>query len=196
MAWTVQGNLKGPQGPQGPKGDKGDDGAGVAIAGSVETYGDLPAGLGPGDAGDGYLVEADGRLYVWSGTAFPANGAGVEFRGPQGPEGPQGPQGPKGDTGAKGDTGNTGVAGADATVEVGTVTTGAAGSGAAVTNTGTPGAAVLNFTIPRGDKGDAGTNGTDGSRWFFGTGAPGAVPGSKVGDAYLDMADGTVYQLA
>ncbi|WP_198672664.1 hypothetical protein [Acidipropionibacterium acidipropionici] len=36
------------------------------------------------------------------------------------------------------------------TVTVGTVTTGAAGSSATVTNSGTPSAAVLDFTIPRG----------------------------------------------
>ena len=46
-----------------------------------------------------------------------------------------------------------------ATVSVGTTTTGAAGSSASVTNSGTSSAAVLNFTIPKGDKGDAGTPG-------------------------------------
>jgi hypothetical protein len=40
--------------------------------------------------------------------------------------------------------------GTAATVAVGTVTTGAGGSAAAVTNAGTSGAAVLNFTIPQG----------------------------------------------
>lgn len=45
---------------------------------------------------------------------------------------------------AKGDAGH------DATIAVGTVTTGAGGSAAAVTNSGTPGTAVLDFTIPQG----------------------------------------------
>lgn len=45
------------------------------------------------------------------------------------------------------------------TVEVGTVTTGAAGSSAAVSNSGTPAAAILDFTIPRGDKGETGDTG-------------------------------------
>lgn len=40
---------------------------------------------------------------------------------------------------------------------VGTVTTGAAGSSAAVTITGTPDAPVLNFTIPKGDTGATGS---------------------------------------
>ena len=43
------------------------------------------------------------------------------------------------------------------TVTVGTVTTGAAGSQATVTNTGTPSAAVLDFTIPRGSPGTPGS---------------------------------------
>lgn len=46
-----------------------------------------------------------------------------------------------------GDVGNTG------TVAIGTVTTGAAGSSASVTNSGTTTAAILDFTIPRGDAG-------------------------------------------
>ena len=47
-----------------------------------------------------------------------------------------------------------GPQGSSGTATVGTVTTGAAGSAAAVTNSGTPSAAVFNFTIPRGDVGD------------------------------------------
>ena len=53
-----------------------------------------------------------------------------------------------------------GAPGAAATVAVGTVTTGAAGSSATVTNAGTSSAAVLNFAIPRGDAGANGSNGT------------------------------------
>ena len=61
---------------------------------------------------------------------------------------------PKGD---KGDTGDTGPQGpAYATVSVGSVTTGNAGTNASITNSGTSSAAVFNFTIPRGDKGDTG----------------------------------------
>jgi hypothetical protein len=48
---------------------------------------------------------------------------------------------------SKGDTG------AAATITVGTVTTGAPGTDATVTNVGTSGAAVFDFTIPRGDTG-------------------------------------------
>ena len=48
-----------------------------------------------------------------------------------------------------------GSGGTAATISIGTVTTGAAGSDAQVTNSGTPTAAVLNFVIPRGDAGAA-----------------------------------------
>ena len=128
----------------------------------------LPTGLGAGDAGDGYLVQADGLLYIWSGTAFPADGAGVAFKGDkgdQGDPGPAGPQGPAGAQGPKGDTGNAGADGAQGPVG------------------------------PQGPAGPAGTPGVNGTKWFTGSGAPGAVPGSSLGDKYLDTTDGTVYEL-
>lgn len=51
---------------------------------------------------------------------------------------------------AKGDPGDA------ATISVGSVTTGAAGSSVVITNSGTTSAAVFNFTIPRGDTGASG----------------------------------------
>ena len=59
--------------------------------------------------------------------------------------------------------------GAAATIAVGTTTTGAAGTSASVTNSGTTSAAVFNFTIPKGDQGIQGIPGNDGD-----DGAPGA----------------------
>ena len=61
-----------------------------------------------------------------------------------------------------GGAGPTGAAGAAATVQIGTVTTGASGTSAAVTNSGTATAAVLNFTIPQGATGSAGSGGSGG----------------------------------
>lgn len=88
--------------------------------------------------------------------------------GPQGPQGEQGiqgetgatgatgPQGPQGDAGPTGPQGDAGTA---ATITIGSVTTGSAGTSVSVTNSGTSTAAVLNFTIPKGDQGDpASTN--------------------------------------
>lgn len=52
--------------------------------------------------------------------------------------------------------------GVSPTVEVGSVTTGAAGSGAKVTNSGTAQAVKLDFVIPRGPAGPTGAPGRDG----------------------------------
>jgi hypothetical protein len=77
------------------------------------------------------------------------------LQGPQGVVGPEGPQGPVGLTGA------SGAAGAAATVTLGTTTTGAPGSSVVITNSGSTSAAVLNFTIPRGDVGATGSGSGD-----------------------------------
>lgn len=82
-------------------------------------------------------------------------------KGDTGDTGPAGIQGPKGDTGAAGAAGTNGTNGTNglaATISVGTVTTGAAGSTAIITNAGTSSAAVLNFTIPRGADGTGGSS--------------------------------------
>ena len=57
---------------------------------------------------------------------------------------------PRGDVGATGPTGATGATGAAATIAAGTTTTTAPGTSASVTNSGTSGAAVFDFSIPRG----------------------------------------------
>lgn len=95
--WTDTGNsLKGPQ---------GDAGTIVNLKGTVPTFGDLPTDAAPGD---GWVVEADGDLYVWDGTQW--NNVGP-IQGPEGPQGPVGPQGPQGVKGDKGDTGAQGIQG-------------------------------------------------------------------------------------
>lgn len=57
-------------------------------------------------------------------------------------------------------TGAQGVQGPSGTIAVGTVTTGAPGSSAAVTNSGTNTAAVFDFKIPQGNTGNTGPSGT------------------------------------
>ena len=64
---------------------------------------------------------------------------------------------------AAGGAGPAGPTGAAATVSVGTITTGAAGSSATVSNSGTSTSAILNFTIPQGATGPAGSGGGGGS---------------------------------
>lgn len=66
------------------------------------------------------------------------------------------PRGNPGLNGSNGTNGTNGTNGSAATVAVGSTATGAPGSAASVTNVGTPNAATLNFTIPRGDVGPAG----------------------------------------
>lgn len=86
-------------------------------------------------------------------------------KGENGANGAPGEQGPKGDPGPAGADGEPGPAGADgkaATITVGSTTTGAAGTHASVTNSGTEYAAVLNFTIPRGEQGERGPQGESG----------------------------------
>ena len=70
-----------------------------------------------------------------------------------------------GQDGRDGRDGRDGIDGADgqaATISVGSTTTGAAGTQATVTNSGTSSAAVLNFTIPRGATGATGASGQNG----------------------------------
>jgi hypothetical protein len=78
-------------------------------------------------------------------------------------KGLKGAAGSRGASGARGAAGATGAAGASAGVSVGSVTTGAPGSQAAVTNSGTASNAKLNFVIPQGAAGQNGTPGTDGT---------------------------------
>lgn len=76
-------------------------------------------------------VSSDGILF-WTNKAGLPNPASVNIKG------------------AKGDAGTA------ATITIGSVTTGAAGSNASVTNSGTATNAILNFTIPRGQPGSGG----------------------------------------
>lgn len=83
---------------------------------------------------------------------------------------------PRGDSGTTGQTGQTGQTGpkgdAAATILVSpTVVTGAAGTSAAVTNSGTSSDVVLNFTIPRGADGSPGAKGDPGTPGIAGTNA-------------------------
>jgi len=91
------------------------------------------------------------------------------------PAGPQGPQGEPGTPGAQG---------ANASVTVGSTNTGAAGSDAAVTNSGTAQNAIFNFTIPRGLKGDTGEQGPQGE---IGPTGPAGDPSSLYGSPAEDL---------
>ncbi len=148
--------VNGQDGKDGTNGQDGADGAAATIQiGEVVT----------GEAGTNASVENTGT----------ENAAVLKFTIPRGAQGIQGIQGAPGQDGADGAPGAPGANGQDATIAIGTVSTGAAGSEAAVTNTGTPSAAVFNFTIPRGDTGAQGIQGEPGTPGADGQdGAPGA----------------------
>jgi len=79
--------------------------------------------------------------------------------------------------------GAPGPAGQAATVTVGSTVTGAAGTPAAVVNVGTSSAAVLDFTIPQGIKGDQGNQGAPGTPGTPGTAATVAAGSTSTGAA-------------
>ena len=158
-------NIKGAKGDQGEQGPAGEDGTGVNIKGSVANAAALP---GEGQPGDAYVLLDTGTLAVWDEGQQKFVDTGAQIKGP------------KGDTGAQGDPGTA------ATVQVGTVSTGEAGSQASVTNAGNENAAVFNFTIPRGAQGVAGPGVSVGSA------AP-SEPG-QVGECYIDITTGKLYR--
>jgi len=92
------------------------------------------------------------------------------------------PKGDPGDTGAQGPAGATGPAGPPNTLEVGTVTTGAPGSNAAISITGTAPNQTLNMSIPRGDTGATGATGPANSLTIgtVTTGAPGSMADATI----------------
>lgn len=175
-AWIDCGNI------QGPKGDKGDTGPqGLrGIQGEKGATGERGA-TGPqgakGDKGDAFTYAdfTPEQLAALKGPKGDKGDAGA--KGERGDTGPQGLQGEQGLQGIQGPQGIQGATGAAATIKIGTVTTGAAGTAAKVVNSGTTSAAVLDFTIPQGAKGEKGEQGTVDS---------GALSG------YLPLTGGTV----
>lgn len=94
---------------------------------------------------------AEHMVDIHTGPQGPQGPQGEE--GPQGEQGPQGEEGPQGEQGPQGEDGPQGPTGATPDISIGTVETGAAGSEAEASMTGTPENPVLNLTIPRGDPG-------------------------------------------
>lgn len=86
------------------------------------------------------------------------NNRSIETPNLHGVKGEKGDKGDRGEQGEKGDPGEMGTPGKDgtaATVAVGTVITGEPDTPASVTNSGTQNAAVLDFVIPKGEKGES-----------------------------------------
>lgn len=169
----------GPEGPQGPQGEPGKDGTSFQVLGRYDTLGDLTSAHPTGTAGDAYAVgEETTEIYIWD-----VDGNTWENIGPlEGPAGPQGETGEPGPQGPAGEDGQPGPAGQAATITLGSTTTGAPGTQAQVTNTGTENAAIFNFTIPQGAqgaKGDTGPQGVQGEQGPQGEPGPQGVQGEQ-----------------
>jgi len=115
--------------------DEGIAKANNVSVGTVETTDEPSVEIVENENGDGYTMN---------------------FGVPKGEKGDKGDQGPAGADGAEGAPGADGAA---ATITVGNVTTGEAGTDASVSNSGTENAAVLDFVIPRGADGAPGADG-------------------------------------
>lgn len=103
---------QGIQGIQGIQGVQGETGAALTVLGSYPTLSAFLAGAGgsPGAAGEAWLIESDGSLYIWN-TATNAWEDVGDLQGPPGPQGPQGIQGEQGPQGVQGIQGIQGPAG-------------------------------------------------------------------------------------
>ena len=144
---------------QGPKGDKGDIGPQgerglpgpasieVGFTETVESFEDAKV--------ENVGTNEDVILHF----KIPRGEQGIEGKvGPQGIPGPKGEQGNIGPQGIKGEKGDPGPS----TIQIGNVETIEPNEEAEVINTGTPVDVVLDFKIPRGEKGEQGDIGPRG----------------------------------
>lgn len=183
----------GKDGARGPEGPPGADGKSFTVNGRYDTLAALRAAHPSGSAGEAYAVGSveSNIIYVWNDDLNDWDPIGA-LQGPIGATGADGVSVTsvtqittsnadggenvimvtlsngmtstfKVKNGSKGSDGYVGADGKAATIEVGSVTTGAAGSNASVTNAGTANAAKLNFTIPRGQTGEQGPKGDPGA---------------------------------
>lgn len=142
--------FTGSQGPpQGYSGSQGPAGTSVRIVGTTSTSGLLPLGY-TGDIGDGFIVSADGHLWVWFDAPTYWTDVG-EIRGPQGERGFVGSQAY---TGSQGYTGSEGYV----------------GSLGPIGYAGSPGEfAAMGYSGSVGDLGYTGSIGYSGSRGWTGS---------------------------
>ena len=140
----------GPKGETGAKGDRGDVGPATIKVGTTET-----------------VSELENAIVSNSGTEKDVI---LDFKIPRGEKGEKGDigiQGIKGEKGDRGDIGPQGVKGdrgdvGPATIKVGTTETVSELENASVSNSGTEKDVILDFKIPRGEKGEIGPRGLPG----------------------------------
>ena len=155
------------------RGADGATGKGLEILGQYATLQALQQAVPNPSAGDAYSIGASVpySVYIWDAK----NSVWVDNGQIQG---------------AQGEAGQ---------IEIGTVETGAPGTAASVTNVGTAESAILNFVIPQGYTGSAG------STWYSGTGITGTastptvftgsgVASASPNDFYLNSGTTNVYR--
>lgn len=168
ISWTNDKGLPNPapvdiKGPQGIQGDQGEVGA----TGPQGIQGETGPYFTPSVSTDGLLS--------WTNNGGLVNPSSVNIQGPkgdtgeQGETGPQGPIGPQGEKGDQGEQGVQGIPGEAATIQIGTVTSGDTPS---VINSGTSQAAVFDFVLQQGLKGEQGVQGPEGPAGPQGTQGP------------------------
>ena len=145
--------IQGPTGPRGnigPQGERGMPGPASIDIGITETV----------ESFENAKVENVGtREDVVLNFKIPRGEQGVEGKvGPQGIPGPKGEKGDRGLQGIKGEKGDQGPS----TIKVGNIETISPNEEAEVINVGTPTDVILDFKIPKGEKGDKGEIGPRG----------------------------------
>ncbi len=167
--WENIGSIKGQKGEKGDTGERGEQGVQGEVGATgaqgeqgIQGIPGIPGEKGTDGVSPTVTVEAITGGHKVSITDV---GGTQSFDVLDGAKGEQGVQGIPGEAGAKGDTGEKGADGAKgdpgkaATITIGSVTS---GSQASVENAGTANAAVLNFVLPKGEKGDTGLQGVTG----------------------------------
>ena len=138
---------KGDNGPQGERGIPGPSSIDVGITETVEPFENAKV--------ENVGTEED----VILNFKIPRGEQGIEGKaGPQGIPGPKGEKGDRGLQGLKGEKGDQGPA----TIQIGNIETIGPNEEAEVINVGTPEDVVLDFKIPKGEKGEQGDIGPRG----------------------------------
>lgn len=147
------------QGPTGPKGEKGDVGpkGERGIQGPTQINVGITETLEPFENAKVENVGTSEDVIL--NFKIPRGMQGIDGKiGPQGIPGPKGDKGDVGPQGIKGEKGDQGPS----TIQIGNIETLDPTEEAEVVNVGTPRDVVLDFKIPRGEKGDQGEMGPRG----------------------------------